>query len=470
LRVKSPTLLKKIIAKQMNEEMIAEELRVLYVAMTRAREKLILVGAMKEPEKRYAAWQQRSETVSERGLLSSYVSKANTYYDFVGPLLMASRQENAPAAGKRVPNSAEDWGEAFASGVQVSITKHMETEDFPEAVFTGRFILRECGAVERALQTAENRRTKQELLTVLEQMKTMEPSASKEAKAVRELLNLQNSFRYPYDTEANLPIKVTVSELKRLHLEAEEQEGMDTALAGSNTGSSVQSLLPDEVSFDDIKFEDISFDTMDAQGNFVLQLDSTGELMVPEDDCTYPEFLKPEKTISGSDRGTIYHHIMELIPFAANMPKNAVKATLDGMVKDGRLKQEDRDAVNDNKFVKFFASELGIRMCRAEDAGTLRREQPFVIGLPAKELYPDSESDEIVLVQGVIDAFFEEEDGIVLMDYKTDRIHEDAKAELTKKYQSQLGYYRTALEKLTGKPVKEVWFYAFGTGEDFKIE
>ncbi|MBQ8633489.1 MAG: helicase-exonuclease AddAB subunit AddA [Lachnospiraceae bacterium] len=470
LRVKSPTLLKKIIAKQMNEEMIAEELRVLYVAMTRAREKLILVGAMKEPEKRYAAWQQRSETVSERGLLSSYVSKANTYYDFVCPLLMAGKV-NTGENGVNCVNSAEVWNEILSSGVQVSITKHMETEEFPEAVFTGRFILRECGAVERALQAEENRRTKQELLAVLEQMKTMEPSSSEEAKAVRELLELQNSFKYPYDTEANLPIKVTVSELKRMHLEADEQEGMDTALAGSNcTGSSVQSLLPDEVSFDDISFEDISFDTMDAQGNFVLQLDSTGELMVPEDDCTYPEFLKPEKTISGSDRGTIYHHIMELIPFAANMPKNAVKATLDGMVKDGRLKPEDRDAVNDNKFVKFFASELGIRMCRAEDAGTLRREQPFVIGLPAKELYPDSESDEIVLVQGVIDAFFEEEDGIVLMDYKTDRIHENAKAELTKKYQSQLGYYRTALEKLTGKPVKEVWFYAFGTGEDFRIE
>ena len=468
LRVKSPTLLKKIIAKQMNEEMIAEELRVLYVAMTRAREKLILVGAMKEPEKRYAAWQQRSETVSERGLLSSYVSKANTYYDFVCPLLMAGVSATGGSTCRM--NSAEDWAETMVSGVQVSITKHMETENFPDAVFTGRFILRECGAMERALQSEETRQTKQELLAVLEQMKTMEPSASEEAKAVRELLNLQNSFRYPYDTEANLPIKVTVSELKRMHLEADEQEGMDTALAGSNTGFSVQSLLPDEVSFDDIKFEDISFDSMDAQGNFVLQLDSTGELMVPEDDCTYPEFLKPEKTISGSDRGTISHHIMELIPFAANMPKNAVKATLDGMVKDGRLKQEDRDAVNDNKFVKFFASELGIRMCRAEDAGTLRREQPFVIGLPAKELYPDSESEEIVLVQGVIDAFFEEEDGIVLMDYKTDRIHEDAKAELTKKYQSQLKYYRRALEMLTGKEVKEVWFYAFGTGEDFRIE
>ena len=161
---------------------------------------------------------------------------------------------------------------------------------------------------------------------------------------------------------------------------------------------------------------------------------------------------------------------MELIPFAENMPKAAVKATLEGMVKQGSLKQEERDAVNDTKLVKFFASDLGRRMCRAEDAGTLRREQPFVIGLPAKELYPASLSEEIVLVQGVIDAFFEEEDGLVLMDYKTDRIHEDAKTELTHKYQRQLRYYRTALEKLTGKTVKEVWFYAFGTGEDFKIE
>ena len=109
-------------------------------------------------------------------------------------------------------------------------------------------------------------------------------------------------------------------------------------------------------------------------------------------------------------------------------------------------------------------------MCRAEDAGTLRREQPFVIGLPAKELYPDTESEELVLVQGVIDAFFEEEGSIILMDYKTDRIYEDAKAELTKKYQRQLKYYRRALEMLTGKKVKEVWFYAFGTGEAFEIE
>ena len=456
LRVKAPTLMKKIIATQMNKEMIAEELRVLYVAMTRAREKLILVGTLKEPDKRYDAWQQRAETVSNTGLQVSYISKAQSYYDLICPLLFAGRVAVAGKEQVRGRIAGSDWHTLLTlDGVRIAITRHMETESFPDAVFDGAFELREYGAVERLLQTEENHQTKEELLSVLEQMKTMEPSSSEEAAAVRKLLEVQNGFEYPYGVEANLPVKVTVSELKRLHLEAEEEPEV---------------LLQDEVPFEEASFDSFSFETMDAEGNLMLQLSPSGELTVPEDDCTYPEFLKPEKTISGSDRGTIYHHIMELIPFAENMPKNAVKATLDGMVREGSLKQEDREAVNDTKLAKFFSSGLGRRMCRAEDAGTLRREQPFVIGLPAKELFPDSNSEELVLVQGVIDAFFEEEDGLVLMDYKTDRIHEDAKAELTKKYQSQLGYYRTALEKLTGKKVKEVWFYAFGTGEDFQIE
>ena len=378
--------------------------------------------------------------MNERGLLSSYVLKADSYYDFICPLLFAG--------GSGVKDRSALLAEG---GARVSITKHMETEAFPDASFTGAFTLREVGAAERIIQSEKAKQTKEELVQVLYQMKDMEPSTNEEAAAVRALLRLQDSFVYSYGTEANLPVKVTVSELKRLHLEAEESEGVEMADDAVAAGLSVQSLLPDEVSFEDIGFDEMSFNAT-------------------EDDSTYPEFLKPEKTISGSDRGTIYHHVMELIPFAENIPKNAVKSALELMVKDGSLKQEERDAINDTKLVKFFSSELGKRMCHAEDAGKLRREQPFVIGLPAKEVFPDSESEEIVLVQGVIDAFFEEEDGLVLMDYKTDRIHEDAKAELTKKYRSQLRYYRTALEKLTGKPVKEVWFYAFGTGENFRIE
>lgn len=432
LRVKSPTLLKKMIAAQKNKEMIAEELRILYVAMTRAREKLIMVGTMKNSQKRYAAWQQRAETIGERGMLFSYVLKANTYYDFICPLLFAGTMTQ-----KTDSSVPETWQECLmADGVMVTITKNLATEEFTEAVFTGCFRLREVSANERVFQKEERNRTKEELLFILEQLKTSEPSQSEEAEELRRLLEQQKDFVYPYRTEADLPVKVTVSELKKLHLEEEE------------TDIPAVSLVPEEIPFDEMPSEPITL----------------------EEDCSYPEFLKPEKKLSGSDRGTIYHHVMELIPFVENLSQAAVGEQLAAMVQEGRLKPEDRNVVNDRKLAAFFSSGLGQRMCRAAATGTLRREQPFVIGLPAREIYPESESEELVLVQGIIDAFFEEEDGLVLMDYKTDYIREDAKTELSQKYKGQLRYYRAALEKLTGKKVKEVWFYAFAKEEACRIE
>lgn len=434
LRVKSPTLLKKVIAAQKNEEMIAEELRILYVAMTRAREKLIMVGTMKHPDKRYAIWQQRAETVGEHGLLSSYVGKAATYYDFICPLLFAGAIGGNQTGGMR-----ENWKErCMTEGVTATITKNLATEEFPEAVFTGCFRLREVSVKECVLQKEELHRTKEELLFILEQMKTGEEFQSKEVEELHKLLELQKNFVYPYGTEAVLPVKVTVSQLKRLYLEQEEEKNENL----------ISSLIPEEISFDEMPPEQTML----------------------EEDCSYPEFLKPEKVISGSDRGTIYHHVMELIPFQENLSLTAVDEALTVLVKEGRLKPEDRKVVNDRKLVRFFASGLGRRMCRAFSAGKLHREQPFVIGLQAKELYPESASEEVVLVQGIIDAFFEEEDGLVLMDYKTDYIQEDAEKELSQKYKCQLRYYRTALEKLTGKKVKEVWFYAFAKEEACRME
>ena len=159
-----------------------------------------------------------------------------------------------------------------------------------------------------------------------------------------------------------------------------------------------------------------------------------------------------------------------MIPFEINQTRKHVCELLDALVAEGRLPVKEREIINDYKLWKFFDSSLGKRMCKAEEKGLLRREQPFVLGLAAKELYPESDSEETVLVQGIIDAFFEEKDGLVLMDYKTDYIREDAKTELTKKYKGQLHYYCLALERLTGKPVKEIWFYAFAKDEAVQIE
>ena len=407
LRVKSPTLLKKTIAKKMNEELIAEELRVLYVAMTRAKEKLIMTGAMKKPEKRYETWLEQAETVGEKGLLFSYVAKAKTYYDFICPLLL-NQSINI---------------EQLTQGVFVDKKVKLAQNEF-----LGEFYFREVQRKGLAEEITLVEKTKEELLFVLEQLGDNTVEKDDFSKEIYELLSCQKDYVYPHEEEAKLPVKVTVSELKKLSLEEEE---------------AVESFIEDALE------EQVPLET--------------------EETCSYPEFLLPEKEVLGSDRGTAYHRVLELFPFECYFKRSDLTIILDTLVQEGKLRQQERELVSEYKIWKFLNCTLGKKIREASKQGKLHREQPFVLGLPAKELYPDSESTQLVLVQGMIDAFFEEDDELVLLDYKTDYIHLDAKEELKKKYKEQLKYYKKALESLTEKKVKEVWFYSFSKDLDFIV-
>ena len=118
--------------------------------------------------------------------------------------------------------------------------------------------------------------------------------------------------------------------------------------------------------------------------------------------------------------------------------------------------------MNVRDLLKFIQSPLGKRMRDAARRGDLYREQPFVIGLPGDQV-DGSDPEELVLIQGIIDAFFYEEDEIVIVDYKTDRIFRAE--ELAGRYRAQLQYYGKALEMMTGKKVKEKVIYSFTMGK-----
>lgn len=106
-------------------------------------------------------------------------------------------------------------------------------------------------------------------------------------------------------------------------------------------------------------------------------------------------------------------------------------------------------------------------MEEAARRGKLYKEQPFVLGVDASEIYPGDRSGETILVQGIIDVFFEEEDGLVVLDYKTDKVR--SAGELKEKYHAQLDYYAQALEQLLEKPVKEKIIYSFTLREEIKV-
>ena len=125
------------------------------------------------------------------------------------------------------------------------------------------------------------------------------------------------------------------------------------------------------------------------------------------------------------------------------------------------------DCIRTDDILRFLGSSAGIRMRSASENQKLYKEQPFVLGVDAREMYPDEAEGELILVQGIIDVYFEEEDGLVVLDYKTDKVK--SAQELKEKYHAQLDYYARALEQVTGKHVKEKIIYSFTLQEEIEV-
>ena len=127
------------------------------------------------------------------------------------------------------------------------------------------------------------------------------------------------------------------------------------------------------------------------------------------------------------------------------------------LVEKGMFAREDYERIDSAVIGVFLRSELGQRMSRAQREGRLRREQQFVIGIPAREM-GIADSEELVIIQGIIDAYLEEDGELVVIDYKTDKVR--SARVLADHYRVQLDYYKRALEQMTGKRVKEKILYS----------
>ena len=356
LRLRQPSLLKKVIQKTSALENLGEELRILYVAMTRAKEKLILTGAVPNASQKLEAWQTLNVRAMET-LSYSTLTKASSYLDWVLPALLQ--------------HSGKDC-----------------------------FLLRVLSAEDLLEESKEAKAS--DLWRVLEHPKE-EPEA-------RRYLEQVFSAEYPYEQEQAISGKVSVTELKKQTQLPEEHEGLE--------------LYP-----------------------------------MKESKGTVPRFRAAETTMPGSMRGTIYHTFMENLDFHK---KDVLETQLEEWIKCGKMTRDEAAAVRISDIRRFLESDIGLRMERAEEGGRLHREQPFVLGVPAHEIRSCWQSEELVLVQGIIDAWFEEDDGIVIVDYKTDRVR--TMQTLAGRYHIQLEAYAKAVARLTGKTVKECGIYSFCLG------
>lgn len=190
---------------------------------------------------------------------------------------------------------------------------------------------------------------------------------------------------------------------------------------------------------------------------------SYGDIKLPE-----PSFRQESRPLTGAEKGTIYHGIMERIDFSRAVSEGLdyVRSAADSFVQSGIFLQEEINAIDFGRIERFFESEIGKRCAKAFEDGRLRREEPFDIKWKL--------NGEDVIVQGIIDCYFEEDGKIVLLDYKTNWIDESKPFEEEKKrlqdtYRTQLEIYGQALTKASGKPVAESYLYLFSAGRLIEV-
>lgn len=381
-RLKTPSLLKKVIQRRILQENLGEELRVLYVAMTRAKEKLILTGMTDDLEKAFeSCWSVSGR--EERALSYARLSSASSYLDWILPALW------------RHPDAA-CWSGASAAEAEPS-----------------RFY---CACLDPDAQRLRGLIDENLEALRLNRLLGMDLSICCDEKAAA---YLKRTFcaEYPYEKDREICGKVSVSELKRMSQQPEEE---DAEQLYEKTETEVVPLVP-----------------------------------------AFREKTAP----TGAARGTAYHVFMQNLDFSMKEP---AEIQLEELIKCGKMTPEEGSSLNMDEIRTFLASDVGKRMARAAEAGMLFREQPFVMGVPADRIREGWNPRETVLIQGIIDAFFYEGDGkIVLLDYKTDHVR--SPRTLAEKYRPQLECYAAALGRLTGHRVKRRVLYSFCLGREIIV-
>ncbi len=399
LRSKNRTLRKNVIALKMEQEILAEEQRILYVAMTRAKEKLIMAGYKGKYEDTEASGTEAVRTLTKQGTcMLSDVLTAKSYLD----LCLLARDEQTPIVVRKM--TLEDYA-------VTEITEAVDRETRRERLMSK---LEQAAAMEAGVQSERNF-----------QMYSGAHSSVHVEQDDKLYKDYQERFKftYPHANLKDLYSKTSVSELKKTALK-EEQEAVYDAFEASNEAELVPYI---------------------------------------------PAFMQEKTEMTGTERGTAYHRVMELLDFVKPpMSRAEWQPTLADMVASGKLSERQQECIYIPKLQDFMQSDIASRMQQAAKEGLLRKEQSFFLGVPANTVNTDFPADEMMLVQGIIDAYFEEDGELVLVDYKTDRVENGQ--ELADRYRIQMQYYTKALEQAMNKKVKEVILYSLALGEEVALD
>ena len=378
-QVQYDTLTREAIKNVVRNENISEEMRILYVALTRAKEKLIITGISND-------YQKQLEDIEQQKNI--YVRKDGR----INPILVKKYK------------SYLDWI------LLVYLYEKSNTEDLLEL---NR--VEPSSVLENKKQDIEQEKTSKNIIEMLDK-KANKDDVNKVKKQIE--------YEYPNKLAIDIPTKSSVTKIKQMK---QKQLGVDF--------ESMENEVEQEKS---ITFEK-------------------------------PKFLKEEKEIkiTSAQKGTLIHLCLQKLNPKEEYSLEKIKALIQNLEMNQIITEKESKAINPYKILQFTKSEIWNQLKNAKE---YYQEKPFYINVPAKQIY-DEDIKENILVQGIIDLYFINENGqVVLVDYKTDYVENGNEIELVDKYKSQLNLYKQALENALGTKVDKVYIYSVYLDKEIEIK
>lgn len=414
----------------------AEEQRILYVALTRARDKLIMTGHFKGFKNAKGKLSTLGEliknaaSVEGQQLPTDIITQANTYLDW---LIMGFARHL-------------DGGNPLRVAIEYEGPTYF---DLPDKKCRIKVEIHDGSLYGDLDYKADIDET-----TI---NKVRELQAVNSVELPQEIEDRFN-YSYPYSDATRRTAKISVSELKRRFQERELEAGTIDTLNESivTVDTEAKRAVSDAILGQAIKLDVRNADSDDTSN------ESVPTITVPADDLANsvfgrkPQALQSEEDVlTGAQWGTLMHEAMQWLPLAQYTQASLTKE-LDALVTKGTFTEEERNLLSDTSLYKFFSSDLGKRLVNAK---RIERELPFSMLFDGKRVYDTLEDGENLFLQGIIDTAFEEDGEWILVDYKTDRVKSGE--DLIKRYKIQMDLYKEALQRLTGMPVKASYIYSF---------
>jgi ATP-dependent helicase/nuclease subunit A len=405
-RISYSTLAKQALKYKIKLESLSEEMRILYVAFTRAREKLIITGSARNLDKRLAGWQRSPDSAGLK-LPEYQVMTAGNYLDWLCPSIIGLSDGNSGQNGSLWEIKIWEKGSLLRENTAAAGEGSLKADD-----------------IRKLLDDTEPGEYSDEIAKRLE-------------------------WEYLYGKSAQLPVKLSVTELKR---------------------RSAVEFAEEYISLE----------------------------AYPRPVAVKPSFIGEDTGFGAADKGSILHFVMQHLDLKGPLDREGIEGQVERMVSRHLLTLQEARVVDAVKLEKYFCSPLGQRMLKAD---SLRREVPFNLGIKSTDIYGELAADiygeETIILQGIIDCCFEEDGKMILIDYKTDYVsHRGSRGPgkhgdhpkpgdrsgkpgdrpdvwasdngteyIREKYRSQIEHYAAALERITGKEVAGKYLYLFHNGQ-----